>query len=315
MWLFRAIAGLRRMLITRFFQQHLKVPVVVVGNITVGGTGKTPLLIALVQHLQRHGWNPGVISRGYGGNAPHYPFLVTAAATVAETGDEPLSIFQQTGCAVSVGADRVASAHLLQTQGCNILLSDDGLQHYRLGRSLELAVIDGQRGFGNGFCLPVGPLREPIARLREVDLIVINGMTKTVLPLMQHHGHAMAIVPRHWVRISDNAQLPLNYLSPFTQVHAVAGIGNPERFYQSLRELKLELNQHNFPDHHAYDVQDLNFAEQLPLVMTAKDAVKCRSFARDDWFYLAIEVNLPEAFWEKFDTLLFNLKNSVSVIH
>lgn len=311
MWLFQAIAGLRRILLTRFFQQQLDVPVIVVGNITVGGTGKTPLLIALVKHLQTRGWSPGIISRGYGGNAPHYPFLLSASATVAEAGDEPLSIFQLTGCPVSVGADRVASGRLLQQQGCNILLSDDGLQHYRLGRALEIAVIDGQRGFGNNFCLPVGPLRESSKRLREVDLVVVNGASETLLPEL-NEVHPMTILARYWERVKTNEQLPLNYLPPATAVHAVAGIGNPQRFYQSLRTLELDVHPHDFPDHHAYDAQELNFSDQLPVVMTTKDAVKCRRFARDNWFSLVIEAHLPELFWQKFDALVATLDRSGS---
>lgn len=312
MWLFQAVAGLRRILLTRFFQQQLAVPVIVVGNITVGGTGKTPLLIALVKHLQARGWQPGVISRGYGGSAPHYPFLLSANTSVAEAGDEPLSIFQLTGCAVCVGADRVASARLLQQQGCNILLSDDGLQHYRLGRALEIAVIDGQRGFGNNFCLPVGPLRESSKRLREVDLVVVNGASQAVLPKLSE-VHQMTILARHWVRVKDDEQLPRNYFPPATAVHAVAGIGNPERFYQTLRALKLDVHSHDFPDHHAYAEQDFDFAEQLPVVMTAKDAVKCRDFARADWYSLVIDADLPERFWQRFDTLIAKFDLPVSV--
>lgn len=312
MWLFQAISGLRRILLTRFFQQQLALPVIVVGNISVGGTGKTPLLIALVKHLQTRGWKPGVISRGYGGNAPHYPFLLSASATVAEAGDEPLSIFQLTGCPVSVGADRVASGQLLQQQGCNILLSDDGLQHYRLGRALEIAVIDGQRGFGNNFCLPVGPLRESSKRLREVDLVVVNGTSETRLPEL-NETHPMTIQPRYWARVKSDEQLPLNYLPPATVVHAVAGIGNPERFYQSLRALQLEPRQHDFPDHHVYDALELNFSDQLPVVMTTKDAVKCRSFARDNWYALVIEAHLPTLFWQRFDALLAPLDRSTSI--
>lgn len=302
MWLFRMLASARRYCLTHFAQQTLAVPVIVVGNISVGGTGKTPLLIALVKHLQTRGFNPGIISRGYGGQAPHYPFLLTPVATVAETGDEPLGIFQQTGCPVCVGADRVASGKLLQQQGCNILLSDDGLQHYRLGRTLELAVVDGERGFGNGYCLPVGPLREPVKRLFDVDLIVINGKTNITIPGTIESSFSMKIVPIHWARVTDQQIFPLDHLAPSTQIHAVAGIGNPQRFYKTLRTLQLNPLEHDFPDHHAYDAQDFAFAEPLPVVMTTKDAVKCQPFAQDNWYSLVIHAQLPDAFWQEFDT-------------
>lgn len=308
MWLYRLLSQGRRFYLQQFSQQILPVPVVVVGNISVGGTGKTPLLITLVEYLQAKGLTPGVVSRGYGGRAPYYPFLLTAKATEIEAGDEPWSIYQQTGCAVCVGADRVTSANILIQQGCNIILSDDGLQHYRLGRHLEIAVVDGQRGFGNGFCLPVGPLREPIKRLQEVDFVIVNGATDTTLidklnatlPAV----FTMDIQALNWVKVQTQEYFPLTHLSPSTSVHALAGIGNPERFFITLRNLNLHIITHEFPDHHRYVAQDFNFSQTLPLVMTAKDAVKCLNFARQDWYYLAIQANLSKDFWQAFDVFL-----------
>lgn len=310
MWLFRGLSFLRRWWLTRFCRSRLEVPVIVVGNITLGGTGKTPLLIALARYLGARGFRPGVISRGYGGHAPHYPYLLTPHSTAAEVGDEPLSIFEATGCPVCVGADRVASAQLLIAQGCDLLLSDDGLQHYRLERDIEIAVVDGQRGFGNGFCLPVGPLREPLSRLSEVDLIVVNGEPSATFEFSYpSYPYQMDLVADHWVRLVDNQQLPLARFATGTRVNAIAGIGNPHRFYHSLRKLGLVPVEHDFPDHHAYDAEDFHFDELLPVVMTVKDAVKCRAFLDQvqpsaDWYALVVNAELPQVFWERLNLCL-----------
>lgn len=315
MWLFRILSGLRRFWLTRFAQQRLSIPVIVVGNITLGGTGKTPLLIELVKHLQSRGHVPGVVSRGYGGRAQHYPLLVTVDSTALETGDEPLSIFRATGCAVCVGPDRVASGRLLQQQGCTIVLSDDGLQHYRLGRDVEIAVVDGQRAFGNGFCLPVGPLREPVTRLQSVDFVVINSASREPLPALSPATSTvptftMAVQAEHWLRVRDQQLLPLDYFEPAARVHAVCGIGNPRRFYQTLRELQLDPIEHDFPDHYAYHAGDFAFAEFLPVVMTAKDAVKCQAFAALDWYALSVRAALPEKFWQALDQRLTKINGT-----
>lgn len=310
--LLRLIAFLRRAFLTRFRQQKLSVPVIVVGNISLGGTGKTPLIIALLKHLQRRGFNPGVISRGYGGQAPAYPLLVNASTPVQHSGDEPLSIALATGCKVCVDPDRVAAARTLQGGGCDIILSDDGLQHYRLGRSLEIAVIDGQRGLGNGLCLPAGPLREAPRRLRQVDWVVVNGSinerTKTQLnKLAINDWVAMQIAPEHWQRLIDGEQLELDHLLPGTQVHAVCGLGNPQRFYHTLRQMNLQPLEHDFPDHYQYRPEDLQFEQPAPVVTTTKDAVKCRAFAQPDWYALAIAAQLPEQFWQTLDQKLSEL--------
>ena len=312
MWLFRLIASLRRFYLRRFAQHTLSVPVIVVGNISVGGTGKTPLLIALVKHLQRQGFTPGVVSRGYGGQATRYPLLLNADTRVEESGDEPLSIFQQTGCAVCVDADRVSGARELERIGCDIVLSDDGLQHYRLGRAMEIVVVDGQRGLGNGFCLPVGPLREPASRLRLADFVVVNSAVQSLsLPVAK--TYAMQIIPQVWHALADNQTYPADHFPAYTshekRVNAVAGIGNPRRFYRTLMELGLQPVEHDFPDHHAYQKSDFAFAEPLPVVMTAKDAVKCQHFAESDWFYLAVGAELTDCFWHDFDVKMAALKH------
>ena len=297
-WIFIGLANLRRYWIVRYTQKTLVTPVIVVGNISVGGTGKTPLLISLVKWLQKQGFNPGVISRGYGGKASQYPYLLDATSTAAEAGDEPISIYQQTGCAVCVGPDRIAAARLLEDQSCDILVSDDGLQHYRLGRDIEIAVVDGQRGLGNGWRLPVGPLREPKSRLKTVDWVVVNSPSENYkLPGLDELFYVpMQIIARDLIHLQTGEKKSLKEFSE-TPVNAVAGIGNPQRFLNTLSELGMNAQLHAFPDHHAYVADDLSFTNNWPVVMTEKDAVKCHAFAQPHWFYLPIHASLPDSFW------------------
>lgn len=302
MWLFIALAGFRRLLILRFQKKDLPTPVIVVGNISVGGTGKTPLIIALVKWLQEQGYHPGVMSRGYGGQAPRYPYLLTSASSAKEAGDEPLAVFQQTNAAVVVGADRIENGKLLEDQGCDILLSDDGLQHYRLGRDIEIAVVDGQRGLGNGWRLPVGPLRESAARLKTVDWVVVNSPADNfALPAV--NGETlffipMQIQPGELIQLNSGKKIGRTDLP--NQITAVAGIGNPQRFVNTLEQLGFQPHLHAFSDHHHFVADDFKFSNELPVVMTEKDAVKCRAFAQDHWFYLPVSAELPEAFWSAF---------------
>lgn len=313
-WLFCALTLVRRFWLRRFAQGKLDVPVVVVGNITLGGTGKTPLLLALVEHCKARGLKPGVVSRGYGGRAPAYPYTLHAHSSATEAGDEPLQIYQQSRCPVVVGPDRLACARQLVALGCDLILSDDGLQHYRLGRDLEILVVDGERGFGNGQCLPVGPLREPLSRLAEVDLLVVNGTSSVDLPDKAPLPYAMQLAPLGWRRLLNDEPLPLDHLSSGTCVHAVAGIGNPARFYRTLEQLGLCPQPHKFPDHHVFSAADLRFTEPLPLVMTAKDAVKCRGFAQASgetgWYALDVAAQLPADFWSALDARLDALLES-----
>ncbi len=306
MWLFIALSVLRRFFILRYRQKRLPTPVVVVGNISVGGTGKTPLIIAMVKWLQQRGYTPGVISRGYGGKAPVYPYLLTAQSTVTEAGDEPLAIFQQTGVAVVVGSDRIASGKVLEDEGCDILLSDDGLQHYRLGRDIEIAVVDGVRGLGNGWRLPVGPLREPASRLKTVDWVVVNSPAEN-FALPAANGEAlfyvsMQIKPGELIQLKTGTPISRSELPD--DVNAVAGIGNPERFANTLRELGFVPQLHAFPDHFVFAADHLDFKNSLPVIMTEKDAVKCRAFARDNWFYLPVSAELPDSFWQALEQKL-----------
>ena len=310
MWLFVLLSGLRRFWMLRYRQKCLLTPVLVIGNISVGGTGKTPLIIALVKRLQLQGYRPGVISRGYGGKAPGYPYLLDSTSTAHEAGDEPVAIFQQTHAPVAVGPDRIASGKLLEDQGCDILLSDDGLQHYRLGRDIEIAVVDGQRGLGNGWRLPVGPLREPASRLKEVDWLVVNS-PRAEFALNDDKNEPlfyvpMQIKPRQLVHLQSGRKMATDEIPK--QVNAVAGIGNPQRFADTLQSLGFAPQLHAFPDHHAFTPDDLLFDQDLPVVMTEKDAVKCREFARPNWFYLPVVADLPDSFWTAFAQKLERIK-------
>ena len=273
---------------------HLAAPVIIVGNISVGGTGKTPLTIALIELLRRRGWTPGVISRGYGAKPPAYPYQVTVDSTAQEGGDEPCLIVQRTGVPLYIDPDRVAAAQALLLQHrCDVLISDDGLQHYALPRSFEIAVVDGARGLGNARCLPEGPLREPVERLQQVDLIVVNGApTAATRQQLDELGlsHCSMILEAEclYSLVSGEAVDARQWLHG-RKVDAVAGIGNPARFFQTLRELGFDPVEHPLPDHAALDAGLLDFASGLPLIMTEKDAVKCTHFSlANSW---ALRVN------------------------
>ncbi len=279
------IAGRRRVRLQQA-AVRLDVPVIVVGNIAVGGTGKTPLTIWLVERLREWGWRPGVVSRGYGGRAPQYPYAVTSASDPAHTGDEPLLIARRCGCPVVVDPDRVAAARALIARGdVDIVVADDGLQHYRLARDLEIGVVDGARGLGNRTLLPAGPLREPPARLRELDMVVVNGDgwdDPALRPLrMQLQAHRA-------VQLHGGAVRPLQSFAG-REVHAVAGIGHPPRFFATLRAAGLDVREHAFADHHRFSVADLAFDDALPVLMTEKDAVKCAAFAQAHWWTVPVD--------------------------
>jgi tetraacyldisaccharide 4'-kinase len=287
--IFCALVQLRRALYRLGVLHHtrLSVPVIVVGNITVGGTGKTPLVIWLADVLRQAGYRPGIVTRGYRGKSTTWPVSVTAQTSVEQVGDEALLLARRSGCPVLAGPDRVAAAQRHITEGCNVIVSDDGLQHYRLRRDLEIAVIDGARRFGNRLCLPAGPLREPVARLKTVSLRVANG-------LAQAGELGMALVPTGFYNLANTEQHASADRFRPGPVHAVAGIGNPERFFSSLRGLGLEVIAHPFPDHHAFQAGELEFGDDRPIILTEKDAVKCESFANARCWVLAVEAR-PEA--------------------
>jgi tetraacyldisaccharide 4'-kinase len=274
-------------------EQRLPVPVVVVGNIAVGGTGKTPFVIWLVERLREWGWRPGVVSRGYGGRAREWPQRVLPGSDPALVGDEPVLVARRAGCPVVVGPDRVAAARALLDGGAvDVVVSDDGLQHYRLWRDLEIAVVDATRGLGNGRLIPAGPLREPPSRLGEVALVVANGPGWTAPA-----GRQVTMRLAAWQAEALDGSGP-RLLSDFAgqTVHAVAGIGNPARFFAMLSQQGIGLVVHPFPDHHAFARADLEFGDGLPVLMTEKDAVKCRAFGAPNQWVVPVEARLePDA--------------------
>jgi len=267
--------------------ERLGAPVIVIGNISVGGTGKTPLTIAVAHALGQHGFRPGVVSRGYGGTQRE-PGLLTASPDPAQVGDEPCLI-RASGIEVAVGRDRPAAARLLLAAGCDVVIADDGLQHYRLARDIEICVIDGQRRFGNRRLLPAGPLREPMGRLASVDFRVCNGGPQETgeVPMTLAGGQARALLDGHAQALADFAG---------QRVRAIAAIGNPGRFFDSLRGYGLDVVEQAFPDHHAYTAAELDFHDHLPLLMTEKDAVKCAPFAQPHWWAVPVRAELPDAF-------------------
>ena len=292
--LYGALTALRRGLyrIKVLHAVRLPVPVVVVGNITAGGTGKTPVAIALVQELRARGFRPGVVSRGYGGSA-RVPQLVADDADPAEVGDEPALIARASGALVAIGRDRAAAARLLLAAGgVDIIIADDGLQHYKLYRNVDICVIDGERRFGNGHVLPAGPLREPVVRLEAVDLRVCNGGAA------QPGEYPMRLIGDVAVALAHpERQRPLHDFAG-QRVHAVAAIGNPARFFTQLRVAGIKTIEHAFADHHAFSASDLEFDDDLPLLMTEKDAVKCRAFAGAQHWYVPVHAELPAAFFD-----------------
>jgi len=267
----------------------LPVPVVVVGNFTVGGTGKTPLTIALAEHFLRRGFHPGVVSRGYG-RRERGPVRVAADTPVDASGDEPALVFARTGVPVQVDADRVAAARALVDAGCDLLLADDGLQHRRLGRDLEIEVVDGQRRHGNGHLLPAGPLRE---EPRPTALRVVNG------PGARGGEWPMGLLLGDARALDDARRQPLAAFAG-SDVGAVAGIGNPRRFFESLERAGLRVRGRAFADHHRFSARD--FAGlPTPVLMTEKDAVKCRGLGLVDAWAVPVQADLPDEFFHALD--------------
>lgn len=274
---------------------HPGKPVVVVGNLIAGGSGKTPLVIAIVERLREEGWVPGVASRGYGRQDPTTPRWVEADTAPELAGDEPLLIAREAVVPVRVDRDRAAAAHALVERGCNVVVCDDGLQHYRLKRDIEIEVIDGRRRYGNGLLLPAGPLREPAACAERVDFRVLNCGDDPALEA-GFGEWPMRLRPGDAVPLAGGRPVPLAAFAG-QRVHAVAGIGDPERFFATLRAAGIALVPHAFPDHHAFTEADLAFGNALPVLMTQKDAVKCASFADARCHAVPVEADLPEAFW------------------
>jgi tetraacyldisaccharide 4'-kinase len=288
--IFRVLVFVRRLFyaIRLFKSSHPGIPVIIVGNLTVGGSGKTPLVLWIAELLRSKGWSPGIVSRGYGARITE-PRAATLAAEAAEVGDEPILLSRRSGCPVWVGADRVQVAARLRAahEEVNVLVLDDGPLHYALRRDVEIAVVDA-RGFGNGFLLPAGRLREPKSRLRGVDAVVSHASAV--------RGFAMTLQGDLLHRMTDaRERQPLKAFAG-QRVHAVAGIGDPNRFFVHLGQAGLKVVPHPFPDHHPFTPRDLEFGDDAPVLLTEKDAVKLRSVARPGWWVLPVSAQLDPAF-------------------
>lgn len=300
-WLFRGVVAFRRWLYRRGFLKinHFPVPLIVVGNITIGGTGKTPFVIWLVRHLRGAGYRPGIVSRGYRGKATAWPQMVTAESDPSRVGDEAVLLAQRCRCPVAVAPDRSAAVRMLLENGdCDIIISDDGMQHYAMGRDIEIVVVDGERRFGNGQLLPAGPLREPVDRLREVNLVIVNGGE------VRSEESSLTVMGSYLYNLAEPSRR--TEISRFggQSVHAVAGIGHPERFFDLLRDNGIDVISHPFGDHHAFNADELVFGDDKAVLMTEKDAVKCAPFAMAHHWVVGIETAPDAQAIERLDGLL-----------
>jgi tetraacyldisaccharide 4'-kinase len=293
--IFGALSAVRRWLYCSDILARVKipVPVVIIGNISVGGTGKTPLTLWLAQKLIDEGWHPGIISRGYlkNGQRSPSPREVLTSDLATEVGDEPLLMAQRKLCPVWISQDRPAAAMALLDAHpeCDILLSDDGLQHYRLQRDAEIVVVDGARHFGNQLLLPAGPLRESVSRLASVDAVVINGGTTSAEQFSMH------LAGQQFYNLLNPEQVVSALEFKGLALHAIAGIGHPKRFFQHLQHLGLSPSEHAFPDHYQYSAADLDLKQADVILMTEKDAVKCASFATEKCWVLRVDAQIDSA--------------------
>ena len=291
-WLYRLVVMLRVVCYRRglLASTRLPIPVIVVGNLTVGGTGKTPVVLWLADQLRAAGWRPGIVSRGYRGRATTWPQQVRLDSDPDWVGDEPVLLAQRSGCPVAVGPDRVAAARLI-LEHCDILIGDDGLQHYPLRRDFEIVVVDGERGLGNGLLLPAGPLREPPGRLAAADFVMINGGSVAVPGSRVVRGELVAGPP---YRLASAETRDLHAWRN-EQVHAVAGIGHPERFFRMLDRNGLTVIAHPLPDHATIKMEDLSFGDERMVLMTEKDAVKARTLSLSPaWWAVPVDFVLDE---------------------
>lgn len=301
-WLYGLVSGLIRLSYRCGLRKSWRapVPVVVVGNLTAGGNGKTPMVIWLVEQLQQRGYRVGVVSRGYGGKAEAYPLLLNASTTTQQAGDEPVLIFQRTAAPVAISPKRCEAVQaLLKQQPLDVVITDDGLQHYALQRDFELVVIDGVRRFGNGWWLPAGPMRERASRLNSVDALIANG------GVAQPGEIAMRLQARDAVNVASGERRPAVELP---HVVAMAGIGHPPRFFATLEKLGVEVEKEvAFADHQEYQHDPLAVlvSSGQTLLMTEKDAVKCRAFAQPNWWYLPVDAVLPT---EQAEQLLHSIE-------
>lgn len=273
--------------------RHASVPVIVVGNITAGGTGKTPTVIWLARELRARGFSPGIVSRGYGGSKSASPMRVDSDSDAQLVGDEPVLLARRSDCPVAVDANRVRAAAMLVDDGVDIIITDDGLQHYRLGRDYEICVIDGTRGLGNRWLLPAGPLRELPDRLEDVDQLLVNGAMRpnNEMSVAELNAVEFDLVATEASRLNGSLTRPIERFAG-TTVHAVAGIGNPSRFFELLRALDIQVIEHSFTDHAVLNVKELDFGDDFEVFMTEKDAVKLGRRINDKFWYVPVELQM-----------------------
>lgn len=294
-WLLSPISTLFRIAITlrqlcyksKIFGRHsLPVPVIIIGNINIGGAGKTPLVIWLAQKLQKYGFKPGIISRGYGGISKRYPLLVSKDSDPKDVGDEPVIIARYIDCPIAVSPKRIeASTAVIKHFNCNIIISDDGLQNYSFNRNIEIVVVDAERTFGNKYCLPSGPLREPTSRLRYIDFLVCNGESNNYL-------FNITISANKAINITDTSIQKSMIEFSGQDAHGIAGIGHPKRFFNLLTKFGINIMPHEFNDHYYFQSHDINFNDNRMILMTEKDAVKCQYFASDNMWYIPIKASV-----------------------
>ena len=298
-WFFSAISSLRRRYLQARYQgSSFDAPVIVIGNISVGGSGKTPLIIALVRILRQKGYSVGVVSRGYGGKSIRYPVIVSKNTPVFESGDEPLLIAKSCDCPVVVDPNRRnAVLTLIERFSCDVILSDDGLQHYAMHRDVEVAVVDVIRGLGNRLTLPAGPLREPLERLTEVDLVVHNGAEAISADVgMAEKSSFVKLKPFGLRKFGTDELIDVAHWVDSMSVHAVAGIGHPERFAVTLKEMGFQADLHAKNDHEALSIADITFNDQCPIIITEKDAVKYNDVVPHNLWVLEVRMLLSEDF-------------------
>jgi tetraacyldisaccharide 4'-kinase len=302
-WLLLPLSGLYWLVIVirKYLYEHgllrtyrAAVPVVVVGNITAGGTGKTPTVVWLVEALRKRGFSPGVVSRGYGGSHSGTSMRVEPDSDAAVVGDEPVLLARRARCPVVVDPDRVRASKMLVEDGVDVIVTDDGLQHYRLDRDYEICVVDGRRGLGNRHLLPGGPLRERPQRLDDVEQVLVNGELSGsgyVLTNAEQNAIRFDLVAHDAHRLNESLVRPLDRFAG-TTVHAVAAIGNPQRFFDLLRTHDIQVIEHRFPDHAAIDSGALDFGDHFEVFMTEKDAVKLGSEMKDKYWYVPVDVDM-----------------------
>jgi tetraacyldisaccharide 4'-kinase len=295
-WIYALVLGVRKLLYDRgILRSHgTAVPVVVVGNITAGGTGKTPTVLWLVGELRSRGFRPGIVSRGYGGTHSGSSMRVEPDSNADVVGDEPVLLAQRSGCPVVVDPDRVRAAGMLIEDGVDVIVADDGLQHYRLARDYEICVIDGARGLGNGRLLPAGPLREGVHRLEDVEQVLVNGALKSgerQLTTAEQNAISFSLVADEVARLNGSLTRPIERFAG-TTVHGVAAIGNPQRFFDLLRAQGIQVIEHRFPDHAAIAARDLEFGDDFDVFMTEKDAVKLGRNMADKFWCVPVELKM-----------------------